>query len=318
MDEILIPNIYDLYNFNNFNRKKIHELDLVPNFIRMIKITIINSDINIMILSENKEKHINLSDNILKFDDILINYCDSYIPPIHMFFRVSNNKNNHSLIFNKISKYYIYDNLLVNDALLTYYTLEFNKNVDDTILIYFSEIIYHLPSYIHLMDFNENIEIHNYCKYITIIFDEICDYNYTMNNILDIKINNIDVKFKCIFENLNSNNSDFTMALHLIFVSINNINLSYISSRNCIACKIYNKFTNFTIFNKLIKYDKNNYDGKLNQIMPNILDCDKHRDFNIKIFAYVQDYFAIKIADILSKLNLSTTQKIFRIRYNYI
>jgi hypothetical protein len=332
------------YDNDDYDNNKL----ILDNFLNVIKIIINKSNINIIIYKNNNknEVEINLSENILDFKDFIQFLDYSLYVPTHLFIRTSNNKSVHSMIFNctntftmmkyshsyspfrkpyiytkKIYEWCIFNNQIINNIMLSDIKINLDKNFNDTILIYFNEVISSLPTYIHSSEYSNIIQTDIFCKYITIIFDEICDYDYTMNNILDIKINNIDVKFKCIFKNLNYNSisNSNSIALYLIFISIDNINLSYMYNKNCIECIKHNKFSDLPKFKKLINNNRDKFNNKLNQIIPNILDCTMHYNQNHDIFRkFDKNKFNINVADILSKLNLSTTQKIFRIRYNYI
>jgi hypothetical protein len=178
-----------------------------------------------------------------------------------------------------------------------------------------NDIYWHLSPYSHITVEQNKIESDVFYKYITIEFNEIIDYDYNINNsFVDIKVNNIDVyvKFKCKIKDTDTNSE-----LNLIIVSIDGKNSSYIEGKNCRACKKLNDFSKMSIFGKLIKYDKDKYDNKLNQIMPNILDCDGHYYVNKNIFEILKCNFQINITDILNKLNIISSQKSFMVRYNF-
>jgi hypothetical protein len=324
---INLPDIYDLsynsYDENNYD-------DDYNNDIYYYKITIelINSKINInKYTNKNDEEHVvlSLSDGKLYFKDIFTKYNNySYV---NLFFSITNDDSNCKMHYlsKKIDPFRspyidIHDNLLL-DSISFYRLVYFSEYLifgditkNNTIIIYSN--IHHMciSPYYFGDDYACEINLNQFCKYISIYLNKLCNYNSINNDMLDIKINNIDVKFKYVLKNLKSDN---TMVLHLIFISIDNLNTSYLESKNCKKCKKYNNFLDLMPFAKLIKYNKNNYNKNLNQIIPNIFDCDKHHDLNSDIFRKIIN-FKINISDILSKLNIITTQKIFVINYNYI
>jgi hypothetical protein len=184
-----------------------------------------------------------------------------------------------------------------------------DKNIDDTIIIYCTPVQYCLSPYNFSYYISDSIKLKSFCKYITIIINDLCDYDYNIiNESFNIKVDNIDVVFKCKISNKN---------LDLIYLSINNKPTNYIVGKQCKSCKQYNNFKKMLTFEKLIKNNKDKYDENLNQIMPNILDCNDHFNHNENVFYCIKDRY-INVYDILEKLNIKTNNKLFKIRNNFV
>ena len=300
-----IPDIYDLYDFN---RKKI---DIFPSdFIKIIKITNISNKFNIKLNKNNdKEENFIINEECIDFRKILdcLNRCSYYVIT-HLLFRITNNKANHKIKYSIDNYLDLYDNLLLNDVSIWNIKICPDKTINDTIIIYCTAVEYHLTPYKFFNYYTENIYFESYTKYITIFLNDLYDYDYNIMNVpLEVKVNNIDVRFKCKISD---------KKIDLIFISINNIPTSFIIGKNCLACKRYNDFKNMPTFKKLIQNNRNNYDENLNQIMPNILDCDEHFYHNQTIFDYIKEKY-INIVDILEKINIYTKETKFKIIYNF-